>query len=230
VNYFCKLFICFFIPKYNIKNINSLYFQNAINYHKNLINSLNSLNINKGYTEHPPIQQLEQQPEQQSIQLSNNLFQTVNYSYSNLEDIEHFSAVYYPYYYYDIPILTIELIALKNKKYLSAINIYPMANSENYRKKYIDPLRNIKNYYSNSKMSRVEKSINFNTNQIDTLLINSYKTNISTQIFLIPNHNRYIDTYIQTLNNIKKITDIEIIDKIKKKHLLFNIRWFKKII
>lgn len=78
---------------------------------------------------------------------SNNEFRKVRLSYLINNECEIFNSIWYPSYYYDCPILTIDLINSTTDKSFCFVNLINIFDNNNYLKKYEDPYISIKYKY-----------------------------------------------------------------------------------
>merc|ERR1712146_518169 len=63
------------------------------------------------------------------------------------ETLQVLNSVWYPEYQYDLPILGIDLLYFGKSKIITVIDFQPLSQKEEYTKKYINPLKPIKDKY-----------------------------------------------------------------------------------
>lgn len=76
------------------------------------------------------------------------MFRKIRMTYVDAgETLQVLNSVWYPEYQYDLPILGIDLLYFGKSKIITVIDFQPLSQKEEYTKKYIDPLKPIKEKY-----------------------------------------------------------------------------------
>eukprot|EP00600_Ochromonadales_sp_CCMP1393_P004750 CAMPEP_0174962168 /NCGR_PEP_ID=MMETSP0004_2-20121128/4640_1 /TAXON_ID=420556 /ORGANISM="Ochromonas sp., Strain CCMP1393" /LENGTH=367 /DNA_ID=CAMNT_0016210683 /DNA_START=60 /DNA_END=1163 /DNA_ORIENTATION=- len=83
-----------------------------------------------------------------NMQFQNEHFRKIRMTYFDAgESVQVYNAVFYPQYYYDLPILGIDLISLGKNRVLNVIDCQPLHPTAEYSDAHIEHLTSIRNKY-----------------------------------------------------------------------------------
>ena len=144
MDYYKIKFIIFILFNFIFHKNNA--FDKVFSLHLDYLNKLNmkQLNINNNFNY---IESKINNTILHNYYFSNKEFRKVRLSYLINNECKIFNSVWYPSYYYDSPILTIDLINSATDKSFCFVNLINMFDNNNYLKKYEDPYISIKYKY-----------------------------------------------------------------------------------
>lgn len=140
----------------------------------------------------------------------------IRYTYIDAgETSQIFNSVIYPSHQYDIPLLGIDFLAFGQKKILVVLDFQPLFRDDAYLKKYIEPMRVIRDKY-NELAQNLEMKF-YDANQYFSKNILFAKTDAETVVTrLFPAYQEYIRLYWEMLANATPFSDPEDIQRIIK--------------
>ena len=141
-------------------------------------------------------------------------FRKIRYTYINAgETAQIFNSVIYPSHHYDIPLLGIDFLAFGKKKILVVLDFQPLFRDADYLEKYIEPMRPIRERYSELAQDLPMKFYDADRYFSPYLLF--AKTDAETVVNrLFPAYQEYVQLYWQLLEKAEPNTDATAIDRI----------------
>ena len=138
----------------------------------------------------------------------------VRYTYINAgETAQIFNSVIYPSHHYDMPLLGIDFLAFGTKKILVVLDFQPLFRDRDYLDKYIEPMRPIREQYSELAQDLPMKFYDADCYFSPYLLF--AKTDAETVVNrLFPAYQEYIQLYFQLLEKAEVKTEQTQIDRI----------------
>ena len=140
----------------------------------------------------------------------------IRYTYINAgETAQIFNSVIYPSHHYDLPLLGIDFLSFGQKKILVVLDFQPLFREPEYLKKYIEPMRLIRDKYTELAQDLPMKF--YDANQYFSPYLLFAKTDPETVINrLFPAYQEYIQLYWQILDQAEPLTQPEQIERIVK--------------
>jgi len=140
----------------------------------------------------------------------------IRYTYINAgETAQIFNSVIYPTHHYDLPLLGIDFLSFGQKKILVVLDFQPLFREPEYLKKYIEPMRLIRDKYTELAQDLPMKF--YDANQYFSPYLLFAKTDPETVINrLFPAYQEYIQLYWQILDQAEPLTQPEQIERIVK--------------
>lgn len=138
----------------------------------------------------------------------------IRYTYIDAgESAQIFNSVIYPAHHYDLPLLGIDFLTFGNKKNLVVLDFQPLFQDEAYLKKYIEPMRSIKNKYADLAQNLEMKFYDANRYFSKNLLF--AKTDLeSIHNRLFPAYQEYLQLYWQLVEQTEPLSTPEEIERI----------------
>ena len=124
-----------------------------------------------------------------------------------------FNSVIYPSYVYDIPLLGVDFLSFGKKKILVVLDYQPLFQDESYLDKYIEPLKALKDKYSDLAQDLEMKF--YDANQYFSKYLLFAKTDaetVSTRVF--DAFKDYLEFYWHMLEQAEPLTDPSDIQRI----------------
>lgn len=126
-----------------------------------------------------------------------------------------FNSVIYPSHRYDIPLLGIDLLSFGKKKIIVVLDFQPLFRDAAYQEKYIEPMREIRDRYSDLAQNLEMKF--YDANQYFSKYLLFAKTDEETvKNRLMLAYKDYLSLYWQMLEQAKPLTEREDIQRIVK--------------
>ncbi len=143
-------------------------------------------------------------------------FRKIRYTYIDAgETAQIFNSVIYPSHNYDLPLLGIDFLAFGQKKILVVLDFQPLFKDEAYQNKYIEPMKSVRDKYSDLAQNLEMKF--YDANQYFSKYLLFAKTDAETVIQrLFPAYKEYILLYWQLLEEAQPLTNTEDIQRIVK--------------
>lgn len=143
-------------------------------------------------------------------------FRKIRYTYIDAgETAQIFNALLYPSYAYALPLLGIDFLAFSHQKILVVLDFQPLFRDPNYFKKYIEPMKIIRDRYIELSQDLPMKF--YDSNQYFSPYLLFARTDLVTVINrLLPAYQEYIQLYWHLLEQAKPITAPENIQHIVK--------------
>lgn len=140
----------------------------------------------------------------------------IRYTYIDAgETAQVFNSVMYPSHNYDIPFLGIDFLSFGKKKILVVLDFQPLFRDSAYQAKYIEPMREIRDKYSELAQNLEMKF--YDANQYFSKYLLFAKTDSETVVNrLFPAYQEYIQLYWETLAAAEPLTNPEDIQRIVK--------------
>ena len=138
----------------------------------------------------------------------------IRYTYIDAgETAQVFNSVIYPDYRYDVPFLGIDFLSFGKKKILVVLDFQPLFRDRAYQEKYIEPVKAIRDKYSELAQNLEMKF--YDANQYFSKYLLFAKTDADTVVNkLFPAYQEYLQLYWQTLANAQPIENSEDIERI----------------
>ena len=141
----------------------------------------------------------------------------IRYTYIDAgESAQVFNSVIYPAHHYDLPILGIDFLSFGNqKKNLVVMDFQPLFRDEDYQKKYIEPMRSLRDKYDDLAQNLGMKF--YDANQYFSKYLLFAKTEPDTvEERVFPAYIDYINLYWQLLDKAVPLSNPEEIQRIVK--------------
>lgn len=140
----------------------------------------------------------------------------IRYTYIDAgETSQIFNSVIYPHHSYDLPLLGIDFLAFGTKKILVVLDFQPLFRDFAYLERYIEPMREIRNKYSELAQDLEMKF--YDANQYFSPYLLFAKTNAETVVkSLFPAYQEYIQLYFQILEEAEPSFEPEDMQRIAK--------------
>ena len=131
----------------------------------------------------------------------------IRYTYIDAgETAQVFNSVIYPAHHYDIPLLGVDFLTFGKKKILVVLDFQPLFQDQEYQKKYIEPVKEIRDQY-NDLAQNLEMKF-YDANQYFSKYLLFAKTDAETvEKRLFPAFQEYIKFYFKTLEKAEPLTD-----------------------
>jgi 15,16-dihydrobiliverdin:ferredoxin oxidoreductase len=141
-------------------------------------------------------------------------FRKIRYTYINAgESAQIFNSVLYPSYNYDLPLLGIDFLAFGKKKILVVLDFQPLFRSPEYLDKYIEPMRVLRDKYSELAQDLPMKF--YDANQYFSPYLLFAKTDTETVVNrLFPAYQEYVQLYWQLLEKATPLTHPDEIERV----------------
>ncbi|MGK7909906.1 MAG: 15,16-dihydrobiliverdin:ferredoxin oxidoreductase [Synechococcus sp.] len=126
-----------------------------------------------------------------------------------------FNSVIYPSHQYDIPLLGVDFLSFGKKKILVVLDCQPLFQDDAYLNKYIEPLKTLKDKYSDLAQDLEMKF--YDANQYFSKYLLFAKTDaetVSTRVF--DAFKDYLDFYWDLLEHAETLTDPSDIQRVVK--------------
>lgn len=138
----------------------------------------------------------------------------IRYTYIDAgETAQVFNCVMYPNYQYDLPFLGIDFLSFGQKKILVVLDFQPLFGDRAYREKYIEPMKEIRDKYSELAQNLTMKF--YDAERYFSKYLLFAKTDAETVVTkLFPAYQEYIQLYWNTLATAKPLSDPEDIQRI----------------
>ncbi len=140
----------------------------------------------------------------------------IRYTYIDAgESAQVFNSVIYPSHQFDIPLLGIDLLSFGQKKILVVFDFQPLFQDEAYQAKYIEPMRELYQKYSDLAQNLSMKF--YDANQYFSKYLLFAKTDeetVKTRVF--PAYKDYLSLYWQMLETATPLTNPEDIQRVQK--------------
>ena len=138
----------------------------------------------------------------------------IRYTYIDAgETAQVFNSVIYPAHHYEMPLLGIDFLSFGKKKILVVLDFQPLFRDRAYQEKYIEPMRPIRDRYSDLAQNLEMKF--YDANQYFSKYLLFAKTDAETvtnQLF--PAYKEYLQLYWQMLEQAPPLTEPEDIQRI----------------
>ena len=140
----------------------------------------------------------------------------IRYTYIDAgETAQVFNSVIYPAHHYDVPFLGIDFLSFGKKKILVVLDFQPLFRDRVYQEKYIEPVKAIRDKYSELAQNLEMKF--YDANQYFSKYLLFAKTDPDTVMNkLFPAYQEYIQLYWSTLEKAQPLTAPEDIQRIVK--------------
>lgn len=141
-------------------------------------------------------------------------FRKIRYSYIDAGEMAQiFNCVIYPNHHYDLPFLGIDFLSFGKKKILVVLDFQPLFSDREYREKYIEPMREIRNQYSELAQNLEMKF--YDANRYFSKYLLFAKTDPETVVErLFPAYQEYIQLYWKILDIAQPLTNPEEIARV----------------
>ncbi len=140
----------------------------------------------------------------------------IRYTYIDAgESAQVFNSVIYPSHQFDIPLLGIDLLSFGQKKILVVFDFQPLFQDEAYQAKYIEPMRELYQKYSDLAQNLSMKF--YDANQYFSKYLLFAKTDeetVKTRVF--PAYKDYLSLYWEMLETATPLTNPEDIQRVQK--------------
>ena len=138
----------------------------------------------------------------------------IRYTYIDAGEMSQvFNSVIYPSHHYDIPLLGIDFLSFGKKKILVVLDFQPLFRDQAYQDKYIEPMREIRDRYSDLAQNLEMKF--YDSNQYFSKYLLFAKTDAETVVNrLFPAYQEYVQLYWQMLESAQPLTEEEDIQRI----------------
>ncbi len=126
-----------------------------------------------------------------------------------------FNSVIYPSHHYELPLLGIDLLSFGPNKIMIVLDFQPLFRDDTYQGKYIEPLRQIHDNYSDF-AQKLEMKF-YDANQYFSKYLLFAKTDaetVATRVFSA--YKDYLNLYWEMLDRAEPLTDPEDIQRIVK--------------
>lgn len=140
----------------------------------------------------------------------------IRYTYIDAgETSQIFNSVIYPSYSYDLPLLGIDFLSFGTKKILVVLDFQPLFKDEAYLAKYIEPMRPLRDKYSELAQNLEMKF--YDSNQYFSKNLLFAKTDAETVVNrLFPAYQEYVQLYWNLLDQVEPLTDPEQIQRVEQ--------------
>lgn len=140
----------------------------------------------------------------------------IRYTYIDAgETAQVFNCVMYPNHHYDLPFLGIDFLSFGKKKILVVLDFQPLFRDRAYQEKYIEPMGEIRDKYSELAQNLEMKF--YDANQYFSKYLLFAKTDTETVVNkLFPAYQEYVQLYWQLLETAEPLTNPEDIARIVK--------------
>lgn len=138
----------------------------------------------------------------------------IRYTYIDAgESVQIFNSVIYPAHHYDLPLLGIDFLTFGEKKNLVVLDFQPLFQNEAYLKKYIDPITEIREKYSDLAQNLDMKFYDANRFFSKNLLFaKTDPDSIHNRLF--PAYQEYLGLYWQMVKEAQPLSDKAEITKV----------------
>ena len=138
----------------------------------------------------------------------------IRYTYIDAgETAQVFNSVIYPDYRYDIPFLGIDFLSFGKKKILVVLDFQPLFRDRAYQEKYIEPVKSIRDKYSELAQNLEMKF--YDANQYFSKYLLFAKTDTYTVVNkLFPAYKEYLQLYWETLAEAQPMDETADIERI----------------
>ncbi|MEM6611910.1 MAG: 15,16-dihydrobiliverdin:ferredoxin oxidoreductase [Cyanobacteria bacterium P01_C01_bin.72] len=138
----------------------------------------------------------------------------IRYSYIDAgETAQVFNSVIYPTHHYDIPLLGVDFLSFGKKKILVVMDFQPLFRDREYTEKYIEPMKGIRDKYS--ELAQDLEMRFYDANQYFSKYLLFAKLDSATVVnSLFPAFQEYLELYWQMVANAQPLTSPEEIERI----------------
>ena len=138
----------------------------------------------------------------------------VRYSYIDAgETAQVFNSVVYPNHCYDIPLLGVDFLSFGKKKILVVMDFQPLFRDRAYIEKYIEPMRQVRDKYSELAQDLEMKF--YDANQYFSKYLLFAKLDSETVVnSLFPAFQEYLEMYWQMVADAEPLTDSQDIQRV----------------
>ena len=138
----------------------------------------------------------------------------IRYSYIDAgETAQVFNSVIYPAYNYDLPLLGVDFLSFGKKKILVVMDFQPLFRDRAYIEKYIEPMKEIRDRYSELAQDLEMKF--YDANQYFSKYLLFAKLDSETVVnSLFPAFQEYLNLYWQMVAQTEPLTDSADIQRI----------------
>lgn len=143
-------------------------------------------------------------------------FRKIRHTYIDAgETAQIFNSVLYPSYSYDLPLLGIDFLAFNSQKIIIVLDFQPLFRDPDYLKKYINPMKTIRNKYHELAQNLPMKFYDANQYFSPYLLFAKTEQYI-VENRLFPAYQEYLQLYWQLLEKANSLTDNDDIQSVIK--------------
>ena len=133
------------------------------------------------------------------------MFRKIRMTYVDAgETLQVLNSVWYPEYQYDLPILGIDLLYFGKSKIITVIDFQPLSQKEEYTKKYIDPLKPIKEKYPLLQGTISNRYYEDTRWFSEGMLFSRMENEEDIMKVLYPAYKEYMSMYTDMMKNVKE--------------------------
>merc|ERR1712146_749818 len=133
------------------------------------------------------------------------MFRKIRMTYVDAgETLQVLNSVWYPEYQFDLPILGIDLLYFGKSKIITVIDFQPLSQKKEYTKKYIDPLKPIKEKYP-LLQGKISNRYYEDTRWFsEGMLFSRMESEDDIMKVLFPAYKEYMSMYTDMMKNVKE--------------------------